>query len=244
MKRIFIDIETLPTAEENRSFVEEKLRERLSKKGDEADGEKFQVLAENSFKDTALRGSLGTLLCIGLMVDDGDKVLHEGVFGCCRKTGEFHLNERETLAKFWNYLGSVVRFDAQRDLLIGHNILCFDLPFLYQRSIIWGERPAFELDFYPYQDRPIFDTMRQWTKKNFREFVSLEELALAFGLRCPKAGKVSGENLQAAFLAGQHAEIRKYCLADVACAREVYYRMTFQTMPSRNETVKHSATSV
>ncbi len=65
----------------------------------------------------------------------------------------------------------------------------------------------------------------------FREFVGLEELALAFGLNCPKKGAVNGGNLLEAFANGRHEEIREYCLKDVLCTRELYYRMTFQTMP-------------
>lgn len=237
MKRIFLDIETLPTEEANREFVENKTREKLLKRGEELDNAKLVSLIQTALRETALRGSLGRLLCVGLIVEKDGALLHHGVFGQDRETCEFHLNESKTLAQFWNFLKKL-RFDPQRDLIVGHNILGFDLPFLYQRSMIFSVPPTFELEFNPYRSQPIYDTMRQWAKLNPREFIGLEELALAFGLECPKKGSVNGENMLEAYMQGRHKEIRQYCMADVRCTREIYYRMIFQTPPQLLENEK------
>lgn len=231
MKRIFLDIETLPTEEANREFVENKTRGKFLKKGEDIENAKLDFLIETAFKETALRGSLGRLLCVGLIVEEDGKLLHQGVFGQDRETHEFHLNESRTLTQFWNFLKRL-RFNPYRDLIIGHNVLGFDLPFLYQRSMIFSVNPSFELEFNPYRSQPVYDTMRQWAKLNPREFISLEELALAFALECPKNGSVNGENMLEAYMQGRHKEIREYCMADVDCTRQLYYRMTFQTTPS------------
>lgn len=232
MKRIFIDIETLPTGEENRAFVEEKTRKSFFRRGLDFDGREFSARAELAFEETALSGSLGKLLCVGLAVDADGKAEKPCVCGQDRDSGKFHLDEARTLRSFWNFLERI-DFDIRRDLLVGHNILGFDLPFLYHRSMICGVKPSRQLlNGKPWEiAESVYDTMERWQMGKFREFVSLEELALAFSLDCPKKGAVTGANLLEAFLSGKHGEIREYCLRDVLCARRLYYRMTFQTPP-------------
>lgn len=235
MKRIFIDIETLPTDEVNRGFVEEKLQKSLFRRGLDFSETEFAERAEIALRETALSGSLGKLLCIGLAIDNNEKTEKPCVCGQDRNTGEFHLDEAKTLTQFWNHLDRI-KFDASRDIIVGHNILGFDLPFLYHRSMICGVKPTrMLLNGKPWEIADyIYDTMDRWQMGKFRDFVGLEELALAFGFDCPKKGAVHGANLPEALLAGKHEEIREYCLKDVLCVRELYYKMTFETMPSAN----------
>lgn len=234
MKRIFIDIETLPTDEANRDFVERKLQKSFYKRGLSFSETESATRAEIAFGETALQGSLGKLLCIGLAVDDNNCAENPCVCGQDRETKELHLDEAKTLSQFWNHLDRI-KFDASRDLIVGHNILGFDLPFLYHRSMICGVKPSRQLlDGKPWEIA-VYDTMDKWQMGKFRDFVGLEELALAFGLNCPKKGAVNGTNLLEHYHAKRHAEIREYCLKDVLCVRELYYRMTFQTMPEFSE---------
>lgn len=231
MKRIFLDIETLPTKDANREFVGKKLRRSLAKKCEIASEADFDRKAEIAFRDTALSGSLGRLLCVGLMVDANGKAGKPCVCGQDKDTKKFHLDEAKTLCQFWNHLDRI-NFDADCDLVVGHNILGFDLPFLYHRSMVCGVEPTRNLLSGKPWEIAVYDTMEKWQMGKYYEKIGLEELALAFGLNCPKNGAVSAENLAEAFRTGQHQEIREYCLADVHCARELYYRMTFQKMPS------------
>ena len=232
MKRIFIDIETLPTTEENRAFVERKLQKSFFKRGLNFSEAEFVERTEAAFQETALQGSLGKLLCIGIAIDNNGKAEKPCVCGQDKNTGEFHLDEAKTLTQFWNHLDRI-GFDANRDLIVGHNILGFDLPFLYHRSMICGVRPSRQiLNGKPWEiAESVYDTMDQWQMGKYYEKVGLEELALAFGLDCPKKGSVNGTNLLVAYSDGKHEEIREYCLKDVLCVRELYYKMTYQTMP-------------
>ena len=244
MKRIFIDIETLPTDEANRDFVGRKLEKSLIKRGLNYSEGEFATRAEVAFGETALQGSLGKLLCIGLAIDKNGKAANSCACGQDKATKKLHLDEAKTLTQSWNHLDRI-NFDAEFNVLVGHNILGFDLPFLYHRSMICGVKPSRELLNGKPWEIAVYDTMDKWQMRRFREFVGLDELALAFGLDCPKKGAVSGGNLLEAFADGRHEEIREYCLKDVLCTRELYYRMTFQTMPAANfEAAKSLALAV
>ncbi|CAN5810775.1 hypothetical protein BH20ACI4_BH20ACI4_15610 [soil metagenome] len=235
MKRIFIDIETLPTDEKNRSFVQRKAAKIFFRRGLNFSETEFTKRAEIAFGETALQGSLGKLLCIGLAIDNNGKAETPCVCGQDKETNEFHLDEAKTLTQFWNHLNRI-GFNIKSDIVVGHNILGFDLPFLYHRSMICGVKPSrMLLNGKPWEiAESVYDTMYQWQMGKFSEKVGLEELALAFGLNCPKKGAVNGGNLLRAFQNGKHEEIREYCLKDVLCVRELYYKMTFQTLPEIN----------
>lgn len=241
MQRIFLDIEALPTAEKNRDFVERKLQKSLNNRRIDCTEAEFAERVESAFRETALSGSLGQLLCIGLMIDNNGRPEKPCVCGQDKLTGEFHLDEAKTLSQFWNHLDRI-GFDARFDQIIGHNILDFDLPFLYQRSMIYGVRPSRQILGGKPWEIPVFDTMIRWQMGKRSNFAGLEELALAFGLDCPKSGEVKGENLLDAFLAGKHREIREYCINDVLCTRRLYYKMTFENLPlSVSESVENLA---
>lgn len=239
MKRIFIDIETLPTDEANRDFVERKLEKSLHRRGLNCSETEFATRAEMAFGETALQGSLGKLLCIGLAIDSRGKAEKPCVCGQDKETKMLHLDEAKTLRQFWNHLERI-DFDASCDLIVGHNILGFDLPFLYHRSMICGVCPSRRLLEGKPWETAVYDTMEKWQMGKFRDFVGLEELALAFGLDCPKKGAVNGGNLLAAYTDGRHEEIREYCLKDVLCVRELYYRMNFLSLPKAKNEVKEN----
>ena len=98
------------------------------------------------------------MLCVGLIVEDGGEVLHRGVLGRERATGRFHLDEARTLRAFWKLMAD---FDARRDVIIGHNVMDFDLPFFYKRSPVHQVRPSVFVSFARYRSAPVYDTMRE-----------------------------------------------------------------------------------
>jgi hypothetical protein len=223
-KRIFLDIETLPPAE---SFREKLVREIYAEQGISELGPseaEIDVEVEKRFRDLALRGEWGRLLCVGLVIEEDGGVKHCGVLGRDRETRRFHLDEARTLRSFWHL---VAGFREGQDLFIGHNLLDFDLLFLYKRSCIHGLRPSVNLSFRRYQSQPIFDTMWEWTK--WHQKISLHELALALGMPSPKESGVDGLGIYDLYQQGRHEEIAQYCMLDVKCAREVFYRLQYET---------------
>src|SRR5262245_65172612 len=225
-KRIFLDIETLPPVE---SFRENLTREIYAEQGTDKLGPseaEVDVEVERRFRDLALRGEWGRLLCIGLVIEEGGVVGHCGVLGRDRETRRFHLDEARTLKSFWRL---VAGFCNGQDMFIGHNLLDFDMLFIYKRSCIHGVRPSVNLSFKRFQSHPIFDTMWEWTKWHQR--ISLHELAQALGIPSPKEFGVNGLGIYDLYQQGRHEEIAQYCMQDVKCAREVFYRLQYETAP-------------
>ena len=149
----------------------------------------------------------GRILCIGYAVDDKPA---ECLCG----------DEKEILRKFWAIAKGA-------DLFIGHNVMDFDLRFIYKRSIILGIRPSKELSFARYRNNPIFDTMYEWERWSGKG-TSLHKLSIALGLASPKEEGIDGSKVYDHFLAGKSDEIYKYCMRDVEATRRVYNRITFQ----------------
>ena len=214
MHKLFLDIETLPASEEDHK----KLRMLFDKKHDEFEQEKFdEFLAKTSFD-----GAFGRILCIGYAVDD-DPVQY------------FYNenNEKETLRQFWDLVNalSISPRNAQYPdyglLFVGHNVMDFDLRFIYQRSIVLGVRPAYDISFARYRNYPIFDTMKEWTKWS-NTGIGLEFLAIALGIPSPKDG-IDGSQVAEFHKKGKDKEICEYCKRDVQTTRDVYRKMTFES---------------
>jgi hypothetical protein len=155
-KRIFIDIETLPPAEEEREIISREIQSTQQSKKKTATAEVVDEIADRQFREMALHAEKGRLLTIGLIIEENGRLIHRGLLGRDRETGRFHLDETRTLKTFWQL---VQNFDARYDQIIGHNIFDFDLLFLFKRSVIQNVKPSMDISFRQYQKHPIFDTM-------------------------------------------------------------------------------------
>jgi hypothetical protein len=209
VKRFFVDIETIPPDKNDANG---------------SVGAEITDCSDEDFRRLALDGDLGRVLTIGLVVEHDEQVIHRGLLGRERQTMMFHLDEGRTLRSFWKLLQD---FNVRRDLVVGHNLFDFDLPFLYKRSVIQRVRPSVDLPFTRYRSQPIFDTMHQWNKWSPRKFISLDRLAKVLGLESSKGQGIDGSRVYDKFCAGCHQEIADYCMRDVELVRAAYYRMVF-----------------
>lgn len=205
MKKMVLDIETLPADGENIEVLK-KLWEEIRKKNIN-NGKTVEKDFETFFRNTSFQGEFGRILCIAYAIDDEETEVLVG-------------NEKEILQKFWGLAKDV-------NIFIGHNIMDFDLRFIYKRSIIHGVRPTRELSFARYRSEPIFDTMKEWEKWG-AQGVSLHRLSIALGIASPKEEGIDGSKVYDYYLAGKTDEIAKYCKRDVEATRKVYKKMTFQ----------------
>ncbi len=213
MKKLFLDIETLPASGEQMAIVKDLFEDfKKKKKPDSSTSLRMAPFKDDNssfdgfFRGTSFSGDFGRIFCIGYAVDDQSTECLTG-------------GEKEMLEKFWQIAKDVGVF-------IGHNVMDFDMRFIYKRSIILGVRPTQDLSFARYRNNPIFDTMREWEKWGSNG-VSLHKLALALGLESSKSGGIDGSQVYDFFLAGKTEEICDYCKRDVEVTRKIYKRMTF-----------------
>lgn len=199
MNKLYLDIETIPAPESSHKDLE-KLFRKKKKKGEYEDFE--QYLSRTSFD-----GTFGQIICLAYASNDNPaEVLYN------------ENNEALTLRQFWDLA-------RDHDLFIGHNVMEFDLKFIYQRSIILRVRPTKDLNFARYRNSPIFDTMKEWVKWGSNN-LSLEHIATALGIPSPK-DELDGSQVFTYYKKGKIKEILKYCKKDVEVTREVYKRMCF-----------------
>lgn len=199
MNKLYLDIETIPAPESSHKDLE-KLFKKKKKKGEYEDFE--QYLSKTSFD-----GTFGQIICIAYASNDNPvEVLYN------------ENNEALTLRQFWELA-------RDHDLFIGHNVMEFDLRFIYQRSIINRVRPTKDLSFARYRNNPIFDTMKEWVRWGSNN-LSLEHIATALGIPSPK-DELDGSQVFSYYQKGKIKEILKYCKKDVEVTRAVYKRMCF-----------------
>ena len=129
-----------------------------------------------------------------------------------------HGEEADIIKNFWKLIPDC-------NLFVGHNILDFDLRFIYQRSVIHQIKPSRDIPFTRFRNAPIYDTMQEWSKWG-REHVSLDSLSKALGIPSPKEN-LDGSKVYPYYRAGKLHEIIEYCKRDVDSVRQVYHRLTF-----------------
>lgn len=205
-QRVFLDIECIPP-DKNDPTVEDKIA----------------ACTEEEYRGLALRGEYARILCIGLIIEDSSgHTIHRGVLGKDRSTLQFHMDEARTLRAFWRLIQN---FDPRHDVLIGFNILDYDLVVLKQRSIKLQIKPTCCIPFTRYRAQPVFDVM--WEFEAWRHRISLDELAKIMGLQSSKQDGIDGSKVYDLFLEGRHQEICDYCLADCDLTRALYYKINF-----------------
>jgi DNA polymerase elongation subunit (family B) len=157
----------------------------------------------------ALDAMSGRVVCIGMLIDDGQIVT------------EITLadeDERRLITEFW-------RTVAPNDVLVGHNVLEFDVRFLCQRSWILGIQPSRKVDTRKYYSGDVLDTLQLWTNWGNKKGATLDALGLALGC----GGKTgNGANVAKMWAERDIDGIKTYCQEDVRLAYRVFCRLTYQ----------------
>jgi hypothetical protein len=235
---IYLDIETIPgQSPAVRELIAESVTHPASMSKPETiakwNAECREAAIEEVWRKTSFDGALGHIAVIGYAIGDDEPVtLYRDAYG----TPEA---EREMLAGFFAAVdGAGGRMLAggtrtgSTPTLIGHNVLDFDLRFIFQRAVMLGIRPpqCLPFDAKPW-DKTVFDTMTAWA--GARNRVSLDKLCRAFGI----AGKgseieddIDGSKVWDFVKAGRIADVARYCAGDVERVRQIHQRLTFQNI--------------
>jgi hypothetical protein len=182
---------------------------------------------ERCYQLGALSASSGRIVCLavhvgpvpGMEIEGAEHNHSEHVFGV---DGDgFEEDEKHALTGFLNLLKD---FDPDTDEIVGHNILGFDLPFIFQRCLVNSINVRPFIDLSEFRVRGVFDTMHHWWLGSKR-FISLDDIAWALGIESSKTAEAEGSKVFEMYQANKLAEIREYNLNDVRVTRKVYERM-------------------
>ena len=210
-EKLIFDIETLPADEKFKYIFIELAFQKEKAKGVRA--KKTKRYLDQLYRQTAISGDFGSIFCIGYALNDQKIEIIKG-------------EEIKILTTWWQVA-------EKADIFIGHNIMDFDLRFIFKRSIVNNIKPNakhLNLSFARYKNFPIYDTMREWEKWS-NSFIKLDTLAKALGLQSSKEGGIDGSQVYDFYLNKKFDEIYEYCKRDVELTRNVYKRMIFDTSP-------------
>ena len=180
---------------------------------------KCEEVGENAWRKTAFDATKGQICVIGFSFD-GEEPESLQI-----KEPE---DEARILRTFFERLA--IRYKAtnmRRPIFVGHNLVNFDLPFIYRRAVILGiQPPAFlPINPSPYNEY-VFDTMLQWAGSKGR--ISMQNLCEALGIPGKETdGDIDGSKVTDFYLNGQIDDVAKYCRGDIRRTRAMYDRLTF-----------------
>ncbi len=189
----------------------------------QAEGEDLLALGEAAEQDkeyekSCFDSTFCQIVCIGLIVFSDAMEPQEAA-------AWYGPNEKELLRKFWERMAKV-----RPALLITHNGLGFDLPFLRNRSIVNQVKPPFDINLAKYRTEPVFDTMALWSNWEMRGRVKLDVLARTLNVET-KSG--DGNHVAEMWRAGQGKDIAEYCLQDCYVTYACYSKITYrEPLPS------------
>lgn len=170
------------------------------------------------------------IVCVSLKSDDELRCLHCLEAGEPRQIAgglvEGFATMREMLAALRALLDARC---TPETLLVGHNILGFDLRKLRWAYVKHGLRMPFVLQG---TDQPVFDTMLKYaslfTVGGERGlFVSLDDLLIDFGIASHK-GEIDGSQVPGLVAAKRYDDLVQYALLDVLAEAELFLRMSGQ----------------
>lgn len=171
--------------------------------------------AEAQWLKTSFDGGIGHVCCIAWAIGDGaPEVIH------IQDAGD-KTQEAAMLSAFF----AEVSRAGPGHTYIGHNIIGFDLPFLWKRAMVLGVQPPV---IFPRNPKPwselVADTMLLWDPTQ-RAGGSMDRICRLFGLA--GKGDISGADVWPLVKAGRIKDVSAYCCDDVSRTRAMHRRMTF-----------------
>ena len=222
MKTVFFDIETIPSqlpGMRAEFIAAVTAPAKYSKPESIAEWllENRESEGEAAWLKTSFDGGVGHVCCIALAVDGGPARSYQVAPDCYGKRKE----EKQLLLDVFSDMN-----DIGRSVMVGHNIIGFDLPFIWKRCMVLGVKPPSWFPRNPsrYSSELVRDTMLLWDQDQ-RTGSSMDRICRL--LNIPGKGGVSGADVWPMVQAGDIDGVAEYCRADVERTREMFNRMTF-----------------
>lgn len=186
--------------------------------------------ADFYFKRASVYAEFGKIICIGvggIFFDDNQ----EPTLRVKMLTGE---TETEILTRFKDILE---KHKAGANLLLcAHNGKEFDFPYICRRMLVNGITLPRVLQLAgrkPWEVKHL-DTLELWKFGDYKHFVSLELLALIFGIPEGET-EVSGDQINGIYYHDNDiAKISRYCADDVILLTQLYMKMNNWALINEN----------
>jgi hypothetical protein len=215
---LYLDIETLPTSD---AAMIKAISETVTVPGNykkpetiaEWEREQKPALVKEAIAKTSFDGAFGHVCAIGWAFDDEEPTVELA-----------HPDNEDTLLSV--FISSVNKWIGPNyfiaPTIVGHNVVNFDIRFLWQRAIVLGVRMP---QWFPRDPKPwsneAFDTMTAFA--GARNTIGMERLCLALGME--GKGEIDGSMIADLWARGELEKVRAYCAADVARTRAIHRRM-------------------
>jgi len=174
-----------------------------------------EAVIEEQYRKTALDGTKGEIISIAWAVEDNEI---EVVSRDYQREG----SEKHMLENFFAMLMNSL--EGRPVYFIGHQIARFDLKFIWQRAVILGIRPPFNLPWDGRHDRDFFCTNQAWAGYGNR--ISQDNLCKALGIE-GKPDDIDGSKVWGFVKAGNIERVAEYNRDDVDKNRQIYKRLNF-----------------
>lgn len=220
----YLDIETIPSQD---PAVRDQLAAEISPPGSMSKPEtiaKWEAetkpgLIEAALRKTSFDGALGQCCVIGFARgDDSIDAFDSSEVG-----------ERTMLIDAYEAMEAMLKEQEEHVVqIVGHNVVEFDLRFLYHRSVILGVKMPHWLPVAARAwDDKVFDTMFRWG--GTRTMPSLDKLcrSLGIGTKGIEIGEdMDGSRVWELWQAKRFEDVVTYCKGDVQRVREIHKMMT------------------
>ena len=126
------------------------------------------------------------------------------------------IDEKDILKRFWEVA-------THYDQFVTFNGHSFDVPFLAIRSAVHRVKPSCNLISNRYYDKPhldVYDRLTNFGAVRFKR--SLHLWCMAFGIKSPKAGGMTGDDVARLFKEKKCRDVAKYCYGDLIATKELY----------------------
>jgi len=227
MPKLIFDIETIG---EDFDSLDETTQEILTRwiKKESSGGEEYKVALEDLKNGLGFSPLTGEIVAIGVLDNEKNKgAVYFQAPG--ENIPEFEeegikfkqMTEKEMLENFWNGAKNYQEF-------VSFNGRSFDVPFLMVRSAVHGIRPSKDLMSNRYLNSQKFDGKHidLFDQLSFygavRRNGSLHLWSRAFGIKSPKAGGVTGDDVGRLFKEKRFADIAKYNVGDLRATKDLF----------------------
>jgi len=214
-KKLFIDIET-GKAPDYKLFEPEYKQPKLNKDGSVSATSKSIEQQQADFESKcALSPLTGNVLMVGYDLTDNYSLSNKHTI---KTLFIDELNENILLS-------ATIGIIDKADLVIGHYIKDFDLPFIINRCRKHGIKPPTVGNMHKgkwYWNENVIDLKDLWTFSKYGEYISLNNMAKFFGLET-KDEKI-GERFEQVFNEDIDKAI-EYCKHDVSLTKQIYERL-------------------